>query len=115
MKMKAKFTVLLGTIVGIIIVTGSVVGAKSFAEPEEPSNAYINPSVETVGDIMKTSEKMDQIEKNTSVIVNDFGEFIKNNTYDYSNLDDSEIAQNDKELTANTKVLIEDYGVYVKK
>lgn len=52
---------------------------------------------------MKTSEKIDQIEKNTSLIVNDFGEFIKNNTYDYSNLDDSEISQNDKELTANTR------------
>lgn len=51
MKMKAKSTILLGTIVGIIIVMGSIVGAKSFAETEEPSNVfvYINPSVETVG------------------------------------------------------------------
>jgi len=108
--MKAKSMILLGATAGIIIITG-VISGQTFAE-DSPSN--INPNPDFSEQQKVTPEEWVEMEKKVSTIGTEFGDFRRDDTFDYSKLEDSEISHDDTKINASTKVIVEEHGIFVK-
>lgn len=100
---------ILGVTAAGIISISVVIGGKTFAED------IINPNPGFSEQQVVTPEKFTELENKASTIVTEYGEFKRNDAYDYSKLEDSQIAHDDSKTNVATKVIVEENGIFVKQ